>query len=121
MWKILFLVVLFFGMSSEAFAEDIAAGERVFKRCRACHVVDSEKNKTGPHLFGIVGRRAASVESYKRYSDALKNSGLVWDEEEIDGYITNPREYLKGTTMVFKGLKSEEDRRNLIAYLKSLQ
>lgn len=98
---------------------DIAAGEKVFKQCKACHVAHETKNKTGPHLLGILGRPAGSLESYTRYSEAMKNSGLIWDEETLDGYLENPRKYLKGTKMVYRGLKREEDRQNVIAYLKS--
>jgi cytochrome c len=109
------------GHTNDTRASDIEAGQKVFKKCKACHVVDQEKNKTGPHLVKIIGRPAAVVESYKKYSDALKDSGIVWDEKTLDGYLKNPREYLKGTNMVFAGLKREDDRSNLIAYLKSLQ
>ena len=72
-------------LSGAAQAADIKAGEKVFKKCKACHVVDKEKNRTGPHLVGIIGRPAASVESYKKYSKALKESGFVWDVATLDG------------------------------------
>ncbi|MGB2097135.1 MAG: c-type cytochrome [Candidatus Puniceispirillales bacterium] len=102
-----------------ALAGDIKAGEKVFKKCKACHVVDKEKNKTGPHLVNIMGRSAGSLESYKKYSKAMKESGIVWDEETLDGYLENPKKYIKGTKMAFAGLKKEKDRENVIAYLKS--
>ena len=98
---------------------DIAAGKKVFKQCQACHVAHEAKNKTGPHLLGILGRPAGSLESYTRYSEAMKDSGLIWDEETLDGYLKNPKKYLKGTKMVYRGLKRDEDRHNVIAYLKS--
>ncbi len=113
--------MLFIALSGAAFAGDIAAGEKVFKKCKACHVVGEEKNKTGPHLVNIIGRPAAGVESYTKYSKAMKESGLVWDEATLDGYLTKPKKFLKGTKMAFGGLKKEKDRANLIAYLKSLQ
>ena len=102
-------------------AGDIQAGEKVFKKCKACHVVDKEKNKTGPHLVGIIGRPAGSVESFKKYSKAMKASGIVWDAASLDGYLENPKKYLKGGKMAFAGLKKKKDRDNIIAYFESLQ
>ena len=106
------------GLSSNAMAGDAALGEKVFKKCKACHVVDKEKHKTGPHLVNIIGRTAGSAEGYKKYSKAMKNSGIVWDEETLDGYLEKPKKYLKGTRMAFAGLRKEADRANVIAYLK---
>lgn len=100
-------------------AGDINTGEKVFKKCKACHVVDAEKNKTGPHLVNIMGRTAGSLESFKKYSKAMKESGIVWNEETLNGYLEKPKAYIKGTKMAFAGLKKEEDRENVIAYLKS--
>jgi cytochrome c len=102
-----------------AMAGDIEAGEKVFKKCKACHVVDQEKNKTGPHLVNIFGRAAGSLESYTKYSTAMKESGIIWNDETLDAYLENPRKYVKGTKMAFGGLKKEDDRLNVIAYLKS--
>ena len=100
-------------------AGDIAKGEKTFKKCAACHLVDKEKNKTGPHLVNLFGREAGSLESYKKYSKAIKTSGIVWNEETLDAYLENPKAYVKGTRMAFAGLRKEEDRANVIAYLKS--
>ena len=111
-------VVLGVGLSSSAIAGDAALGEKVFKKCKACHVVDKEKHKTGPHLVNIIGRTAGSAEGYKKYSKAMKNSGIVWNDETLDGYLEKPKKYLKGTRMAFAGLKKEADRANVIAYLK---
>ena len=111
--------LLSFSMSAQA--GDITKGEKVFKKCKACHVVDKEKNKTGPHLVGIIGRNAGSVDSFKRYSKAMKASGIIWDAETLDAYLENPKKYLKGTKMAFAGLKKEADRQNIIAYFESLQ
>ena len=115
------LIALGFGLSTTpALASgDAAAGEKVFKKCKACHVVDAEKHKTGPHLVNIMGRAAGSADGYKKYSDAMKSIGIVWNEETLDGYLEKPRAYVKGTRMVFAGLRKEEDRANVIAYLKS--
>lgn len=119
--KQLFMITAALGVLAAAptMAGDIKAGEKVFKKCKACHVVDKEKNKTGPHLVNIMGRTAGSLESYKKYSKAMKESGIVWNEETLDGYLENPKKYIKGTKMAFGGLKKEKDRENVIAYLKS--
>jgi cytochrome c len=102
-------------------AGDIDAGARVFKKCKACHWADKEKNKTGPHLVGIIGRTAGSLESYKKYSKAMKASGIVWDETTLTDYLRAPKKYLKGTKMAFAGLKKDADIENVIAYLKAQQ
>jgi cytochrome c2 len=119
--KTLPLIALGFALSTTpALASgDAAAGEKVFKKCKACHVVDAEKHKTGPHLVNIMGRNAGSADGFKKYSDAMKSSGIVWNEETLDAYLENPKAYVKGTRMAFAGLRKEEDRVNVIAYLKS--
>ena len=100
-------------------ADDIAAGEKVFKKCKACHVVNKEQNRTGPHLVNLFGRPAGSLEGYKKYSKAMKSSGIVWDEETLDAYLKAPKKYIKGTRMAFAGLKKDADRANVIAYMKT--
>ena len=111
----------FFALSgAQVFAAgDVAAGEKVFKKCKACHVVNKEQNRTGPHLVNLFGRTAGSLESYKKYSKAMKTSGIVWDEETLDAYIKAPRKYVKGTRMAFVGLKKDADRANVISYMKT--
>jgi len=105
-------------LSAPASAGDPALGEKVFKKCKACHVAAEEKHKTGPHLVNIMGRAAGSAEGYKKYSGAMKESGIVWDEATLDAYLEAPKKYIKGTRMAFAGLKKAEDRANVIAYLK---
>ena len=119
--KTLPLIALGFALSTTpALASgDVAAGEKVFKKCKACHVVDAEKHKTGPHLVNIIGRVAGRADGYKRYSNAMKSSGIVWNEESLDGYLKKPEAYVRGTRMLFVGLRKESDRANVIAYLKS--
>lgn len=116
------LTVTGFAGSALASGDDLAAGEKVFKKCKACHAVgDGAKNKVGPMLNGIVGATAGSVEGYK-YSKALKAKqaeGLVWTEETLDGFLTKPKKYLPGTKMSYGGLKKAEDREHLIDYLAS--
>ena len=103
-------------------AQDAAAGEKVFAKCKACHVVGEEAaNRVGPHLNGIVGRGAGSVEDYK-YSKAMTeraDAGLVWDDASLGAYLENPRGFLKGTKMAFAGLKKSQEVSDVIAYLAS--
>ncbi|MCB1834742.1 MAG: cytochrome c family protein [Geminicoccaceae bacterium] len=101
-------------------AGDAAKGEKVFRKCKACHDAENEKNKVGPHLVGIIGRPAGTVDGFK-YSDAMANSGITWDAATIDAYIAEPKTYVEGNRMAFPGLKKEEDRADVIAYLESLQ
>jgi len=105
--------------ATPALASDVTAGEKVFKKCKACHVVGSAKHKTGPHLVKLFGRAAGTVDGYKRYSEAMKSSGIVWNEETLHGYLEKPKAYVEGTRMIFAGLKKESDRANVIAYLKT--
>jgi cytochrome c len=97
---------------------DAALGQKVFLKCRACHQVgETAKNAVGPELNGLFGRHSGVVEGYK-YSDANKNSGIVWDETVFREYIHNPKAKIPGTKMAFPGLKDDADIDNLIAYLK---
>lgn len=98
---------------------DAAAGQKVFKKCSACHPVEAGKNKVGPSLAGIFGRTAGTVDGFG-YTDALSGSGLVWDEEALDRFLADPKGVVPGTKMTFAGLKKEDDRENVIAYLRSL-
>ncbi|MCP4821470.1 MAG: cytochrome c family protein, partial [Shimia sp.] len=101
----------------------VKSGEKVFKKCKACHQVgEGAKNKTGPVLNGIMGRGFASVDGFK-YSKVFKaagGEGRVWDETAMAEFLTKPKAYLKGTKMSFNGLKKEKDVAAIIAYLKSV-
>jgi cytochrome c len=100
-------------------AGDAAAGETVFKVCTACHAVGpGAVNKVGPVLNGVVGRAAGSAQGY-RYSLAMKNSGITWDEATLAKYLASPREVVPGNKMSFAGLKKPDDIANVIAYLAS--
>jgi|SRR5690606_19033456 cytochrome c len=106
---------------SPAVADDPENGEQVFRKCRACHQVgDSAKNAVGPQLNGIVGRQAATIEGFN-YSAAMKEAGekgLVWNEENLSKYLENPRKFIPKNKMAFAGLKDDDDRKDVIAYLK---
>ena len=121
--KLLVLITLGASLfAGPALAEgDALAGEKVFKKCMACHTVTDKTNKVGPHLVGVVGRKAAVVEGFN-YSDSMKEyaaTGAVWDEEALDAYLENPKATVLKTKMVFAGLKKEDEREDLIAFLKS--
>jgi cytochrome c2 len=97
-------------------------GADVFKKCKACHDVgDGARNKVGPILSGVVGRKAASVEGYAYSSDlkALGAQGFVWDENNLSKYLENPKSVVASGKMIFPGLKDEQDRKDVIAYLKT--
>jgi cytochrome c len=99
-------------------AQDAAAGEKVFAKCKICHQIgENAKNAVGPVLNGVVGRPAGTYPDY-HYSDANKNSGITWDEATLKEYLRDPKAKIPGTKMVFPGLKSDEDITNVIAYLK---
>ena len=116
-----------FAAAQDATAEmeisgDAAAGEKVFRKCMACHAVgEGATNKVGPVLNGVVGRHAAAIEDFN-YSDAMAEKGeegLVWDPEHLIAYLENPRDYVPGTKMSFPGLRKEEDRADVVAYLST--
>jgi cytochrome c len=96
---------------------DPAKGEKVYKKCKTCHSLEAGKNKVGPHLNGVIGRQAGAVEGFK-YSSAMADSGLVWDEETLDLFLAKPKEVVPKTKMAFPGLKKEADRQDVIVYMK---
>jgi cytochrome c len=96
---------------------DIATGEKVFKKCAACHsIVKGGKNNIGPALYNVVGRQIGVVSDYK-YSKALSGYGKEWTFEELNGYLIKPAKWIKGTKMAFAGLRKEKDRASVILYL----
>lgn len=102
-------------------AQDAAEGQKVFKTyCNVCHDVAPGKNRVGPSLFDIYGRKTAAVAGF-RYSAANKAADLTWDAPTLDRYLTNPRAVVPGTTMTFVGLKDDKKRADLIAYLETLK
>ena len=98
---------------------DMAHGEKVFKKCSACHMIVSDgKNMIGPNLWGVIGRTAGSVNDYK-YSKAMVAYGKEWTFEEMNSYLIKPQAYVKGTKMAFAGLRKEKDRASVILYMNS--
>ena len=96
---------------------DLAHGEKVFKKCAACHsIVKGGKNNIGPALYNVVGRKIGVVEDYK-YSKALASYDKEWTFEELNGYLIKPAKWIKGTKMAFAGLRKEKDRASVIKYL----
>jgi cytochrome c len=114
------LVYLFISWAGDSLyaTADPAAGEKVFKKCSACHKVDGS-NGTGPHLNGVVGRARASIAEFG-YSDGMKSVTDPWTPEALEVFLTNPKGAVAGTKMAFAGLPKVEDRANLIAYLATL-
>jgi len=115
------LLALLVASTGTAAAQSAEQGESVFKKCRICHDVgEGAKNKIGPLLNNIVGRKAASIEGYAYSSDlkALAEQGFVWNETNLDKYLDNPKSVVGKGKMVFPGLKDQQDRKDVIAYLK---
>ncbi|MBC7770012.1 MAG: cytochrome c family protein [Phycisphaerales bacterium] len=96
---------------------DTERGRRIFAQCATCHSPDQGVNRVGPSLHAIVGRRAGSIPGF-RYSDANRNSGITWTEQEMFTYLENPRARIPGTIMAFVGLRNPQQRADVIAYLK---
>ena len=109
-------------LASPVLAEgDAAKGEKIFLKCKACHENEKGVNKVGPTLKGVVGRKAASVESYK-YSEAMiakGAEGIIWDEATLAAYLPDPKAFVPKTKMAFAGLKKPEEVADMIAYLKA--
>jgi cytochrome c len=111
-------LVLLVAMTGSLRAQDAAAGEKDFVVCRACHQIGpAAKVTVGPVLNGVVGRKAGTYPGYQ-YSEANRDSGLTWTAEELDKYLASPQKVVPRTKMIFPGLKDEQKRKNVIAYLE---
>lgn len=116
--KTLPLAAALIALAGLAHAQDIADGQKSFGKCRACHAIgEKAKNGVGPMLNGLFGRKAGTIEGFK-YSDANKNSGVVWDEKTFATYIKDPKAFMPGNRMAFIGIKNDKEIANLIAFLK---
>lgn len=111
--------VLLLAVPSAAGAEgDAASGEKIFRKCKACHTLAAEeKHKIGPNLHGLFERKSGAAEGF-RYSDAMKQAGIAWNEATLDKYLSSPKDAIPGNKMAFAGLKKPEERADVIAYLK---
>ena len=108
---------LMLALPAVASAQDAEAGKKIFAKCLPCHAVGpGAKNKVGPELNGLVGRKSGSVEGFP-YSPAMKGAGLTWDEATLNEYLTDPKKKVPGNKMLFPGVKDEIERGDLIAYL----
>jgi cytochrome c len=101
-------------------AADVEAGKTAFTKCALCHTTEAGKNKIGPSLFGIVGRKSATLGDFN-YSEAMKKFDHTWDEGTLDEYLTDPRATVPGTKMIFLGIKDKTERDDVIAYLETLK
>lgn len=111
-------LTLLFTAVAPVLAQDVAAGEKDFLVCRACHQIGpAAKNAVGPVLNGVVGRKAGTYPDFI-YSDANKDSGIVWTPEELEKYLTSPQTVVPHTKMIFPGLKDEQKRKDVIAFLE---
>ncbi len=100
---------------------DAAKGEKAFKKCQACHSAADTANKVGPYLKGVVGRAVATAEGFK-YSEAMIQfgaTGALWDVANLDAYMANPKTFIAGNKMTFAGIKKEDERQDIIAFLKT--
>lgn len=106
--------------TNPATAGDVEAGKVAFKKCALCHTTEPDKNKIGPSLFGVVGRKSGSLDNFS-YSEAMKNLDHTWDAETLDTYLADPRAVVPGTKMIFPGIKDKTERDDVIAYLETLK
>ena len=103
-----------------AAAADAEAGKTAFKKCALCHTTEAGKNKVGPSLFGVIGRKSASLDGYN-YSEAMKKFDHTWDPQTLDAYLADPRAVVPGTKMIYPGIKDKAERDDVIAYLETLK
>ena len=119
-WRFALIGLLPITTTHPAAAQDVEAGKTAFKKCALCHPTEVGKNKIGPSLFGVVGRKAASLDRYN-YSEGMKKFEHTWDAQTLDTYLTDPRATVSGTKMIFPGIKDKKERDDVIAYLETLK
>lgn len=120
MRKLPIVMLLTVASLSSALAEpgDASRGQQDFRACAPCHSLEPDRNMTGPSLAGLWGRKAGSLPSFDRYSDALKSSGIIWDDRALDGWLTDPQAMVPDNDMPFEGIKDARVRADLLAFLK---
>src|SRR4030088_1997177 len=112
------LVTIAFLSPALAQLGDASRGQQDFRACAPCHSLEPDRNMTGPSLAGLWGRQARSLPSFDRYSDALKSSGILWDDRSLDGWLTDPDRMVPDNYMPFEGIKDGRVRSDLMAFLK---
>lgn len=116
--SVLCVLIALAALPSPAEAGDVGRGEQLFRKCVSCHTLEANgRNRVGPRLHGLFGRQAGGVADF-HYSDALKNSGIIWNEQTLDAYLKDAEGFVPGTKM-YGGLSLDQDREDLIAYLKT--
>jgi cytochrome c len=120
MRKFAIVVLAAFASLSSALAEqgDASRGQQDFRACAPCHSLEPDRNMTGPSLASLWGRKAGSLPSFDRYSEALKSSGIIWDDRALDGWLTDPQRMVPDNEMTFQGIKDGRVRADLLAFLK---
>ena len=113
------LTAVLIGPHPSAYSQDAASGKQAFAQCAACHAVNAA-NGLGPSLQGIVGRKAGAVPGF-RYSRAMKNAGVAWDDKNLDAFLADPQKLVPGNVMPFSGVADAKQRADVIAYLKTVK
>ncbi|MBR0695237.1 c-type cytochrome [Bradyrhizobium lablabi] len=113
------VLVLAGATANSGYAQDAEHGKTIFKACAACHATD-QANRVGPGLEGIIGRKAGTAPGF-HYSDAMKQSGIVWDAKTVDAYLESPQKVVPGNKMTYAGVKNPTDRTDLVTYLATLK
>lgn len=111
-------ILLVIASESIAADGDATRGQRVFGACTACHSLQPDQNMTGPSLAGVWNRKAGGLESFARYSDALKSATIIWNEKTLDAWLTDPQHVVPGNSMTFQGIKDAQPRADLLAFLR---
>ncbi len=120
--KAIFIIISFslFLLPTQVLSNDFDKGKKVYRKCKACHTIAlGAKHRVGPNLYKVINRKAGKAEGYK-YSKAMKNSEVVWNEKNLSQYLINPRKFIKGTKMAFAGLKKDSDIINVIFYIDEM-
>src|SRR3979490_185761 len=120
MSKFAIMALVSFASLSPALAQEgnASRGQQDFRACAPCHSLETDRNMTGPSLADLWGRKAGGLPSFERYSDALKSSGIIWDDRALDGWLTDPQRMVPDNEMPFEGIKDARVRADLLAFLQ---